>query len=192
MNITEKAKAYAEGKALNAISKAIEEAYAEGYKDGYSAGYAKSDEATPAEEFEGVNYVDLKLPSGKKWSSNYVTDEEGKCKPKLFSYDEANSHNIPTIEDFQELLKYCRMENKMDNEKRPTDRCQIVGRNGNFINIKPVRYQLGSDTHDSNYFLFWLKSNDSEGDLRKCADGNFEKNIGEIYMGYKLPIMLVK
>lgn len=39
MNISEKSKEYAEGKALNAITTAIEEAYAEGYRTGYREGY---------------------------------------------------------------------------------------------------------------------------------------------------------
>lgn len=43
MNITEKAKEYADGKAFSAITTAIEEAYAASYKDGLYDGNASKE-----------------------------------------------------------------------------------------------------------------------------------------------------
>lgn len=65
MNIKEKSKLYAEGKALEAISTAIEQAYEAGYHDGLKHYENERLEAIK----DGVEYVDLGLPSGTMWSS---------------------------------------------------------------------------------------------------------------------------
>ena len=87
MDIREKAKQYADGKALSAINAAIEEAYAEGYKAGYEDGYAKREEVNPIVLNDGVEYVDLALPSGTKWSSCCLKRDDSSFK--YFSNDEA-------------------------------------------------------------------------------------------------------
>ena len=77
MDINEKAKMYAEGKALDAITSAIEEAYANGYRDGYKDCFTKADIEPPIEIVEdGVEYIDLCLPSGKKWSFVYLYESD--------------------------------------------------------------------------------------------------------------------
>jgi len=193
MDIKEKAKMYAEGKALNAITSAIEEAYAQGYRDGYKDGYAKNEEAKPEDNLWGVNYVDLELPSGKKWSTMYLIDETKKTfECKLFTYDEAIRLNIPTIEDFQELLANCRIVSNTDSYGNLTGQSKIVGRNGNYIYLIDASYKSGPDNKAYKSFLFWLKNTDTEGDSRICADGRNKNRIGTIFMGFKLPIMLVK
>ena len=86
MEISEKAKKYAEGKAVDAISAAIEKAYIDGYNDGL-----KHYENERLESFiDGIVYKDLKLPSGTKWASGYVKDKGFIGK---FSYEEACKQN---------------------------------------------------------------------------------------------------
>lgn len=99
MDIKEKAKAYAEGKALNAITAAIEEAYAAGYKDGLSI---KKD---PDVVENNIIFVDLHLPDGTLWASDYLRGKDGKII--YCTYDEAKPLGIPTEEQFNNLLKRC-------------------------------------------------------------------------------------
>jgi hypothetical protein len=54
MNITERSKEYAKGKALDAITAAIEQAYADGYNDGLKHLENEKLEAIK----DGVEYVD--------------------------------------------------------------------------------------------------------------------------------------
>ena len=70
MEIIERGKKYAEGKALSALSSVIEQAYIDGYNDGLKHLEIEKLEAMK----EGVEYVDLDLPSGTLWSSRYVND----------------------------------------------------------------------------------------------------------------------
>lgn len=65
MNIKEKSKLYAEEKALEAISTAIEQAYEAGYHDGLK--HCENERLEVIKD--GVEYVDLGLPSGTMWSS---------------------------------------------------------------------------------------------------------------------------
>ena len=193
MDIKEKAKTYAEGKALAAISSAIEVAYAEGYKDGYCDGVSKKDEISPKEIFEVVDYVDLGLPSGKKWSSIYVMDKAREdFHYKEFTYDEASELNIPTIEDFQELLANCRLAGNTDSSGLPHGNCEIIGKKGNYIYLKEANYKSGSNYVNHSSFIFWIKDDNSDGNLRKCADGDYTNRIGKMFIGLKLPIMLVR
>ena len=78
MEIKEKAKSYAEGKALDSITAAIEHAYEEGYKDGYKDGVSNLEPLILQGNHEDIEYVDLGLPSGTKWPSDYLRDKNGK------------------------------------------------------------------------------------------------------------------
>ena len=102
MDIKEKAKSYAEGKALDSITAAIEHAYEEGYKDGYKDGVSNLEPLILQGNHEDIEYVDLGLPSGTKWPSDYLRDKNGKIL--YFNFEEASRYNLPTKEQFQELL----------------------------------------------------------------------------------------
>ena len=57
MNITDKSKEYAEGKALSAITSAIEDAYAAGYQEGYEDGYANREKPETPSKYNNVSYI---------------------------------------------------------------------------------------------------------------------------------------
>lgn len=192
MDIKEKAKNYAEGKALEAITSAIEEAYAKGYKDGYNDGYNNKDKINPIEVVDGVKYVDLDLPSGKKWSFECLIDTSDRYKPfKKFTYEEASKLNIPTKEDFLELINHCKLKGVGDGTKAP-EKWNCISKNGEFIKLQKTKAVTGSDTLPFPSFVFWLKDGSQEGDERLCANGYASGYLGKVYMGYKLPVMLVK
>lgn len=71
MNTVDKAKEYAEGKVTEALTKVVADAYMAGYNAGYQEGYNKVVKETSSDEME---YVDLGLPSGTLWASDYVKD----------------------------------------------------------------------------------------------------------------------
>lgn len=102
MDITEKSKEYAEGKALSAITSAIENAYAAGYQEGYKAGYENRDKPEGPTKYNNVSYINLDLPSGTQWATGYLTKANGEIE--LLSFLEARNYNIPTLKQFQELL----------------------------------------------------------------------------------------
>ena len=57
MDIKEKAKEYAEGKALSAITIAVEEAYATGYQEGYADGIANREKPEAPIKYNIVSYI---------------------------------------------------------------------------------------------------------------------------------------
>ena len=73
MNI-DKAKKYAEGKVADALSQVVADAYLAGYNAGYQDGIGKVAKNSVSEETE---FVDLGLPSGTIWSSDYVKTDNG-------------------------------------------------------------------------------------------------------------------
>lgn len=184
----EELKQYAEKKVLEALSSAIETAYNDGYKAGYNDGVSGQESSVQDEVNEGVEYIDLNLPSGTKWSSGYLKDKDGNCR--YLSYDEADKLNIPTEEQFEELKKYC--SSVFHSVKSPF--YEMVGTNSEVIKLCHGYRKEGSNTKPQNSFLFWLKDPRKENertDYRTIATGvgNYERNI---FKGFKIPVMLVK
>ena len=101
-NLNERAANYAAEKANELLAKAIAQAYA----DGYNTGYKQCAEDYDIDLYEDVDFVDLGLPSGLLWSSKYRKNEEG--KPLYLTYEDAAILDIPTEEQFSELLKCCK------------------------------------------------------------------------------------
>lgn len=192
MSNIENAKEYAEGKVTKALSQVVADAYMAGYNAGYQDGYNKVVKDSVS---EGSEFVDLGLPSGTLWSSDYVKDDNGNAiyVPQENSAD----YEIPTYEQFKELMDECKWDQKT--EKKWTewenyyyhDWAICLGPNGNKITFeKTGLYEAtGSLTRTSEIF-FWL--NDKESN---CASITFDSlNIGSenMFSGYKLPIRLVK
>ena len=177
MSIIEKAEAYAEGKALSAVTSAIEAAYAAGYRDGYDEGL-KSRENIPANVVEdGVEYIDLGLPNGTKWATDYLKDENGKIK--LYTYDEARNLNIPTPLQFREFTEYTRGSYHTDSNFHRE--VKIIGANGK---------RFSWDCFDSNNeYKFWLKDMTEKGSERNAA---IKTKIENVFKGEKLPVILVR
>ena len=152
MDIKEKAKAYAEGKAQDAITTAIEEAYVAGYNDGYNDGFANRKKPDEPSKYKNVNYIDLDLPSGTKWATDYLRKANGEIE--LLDFFNAKAFNIPTQKQFQELI---------DNTEQ-----LMTHRNGQlvteFLSIKNgARFWLPNGCYKKNGFydednyMFWLK-----------------------------------
>lgn len=179
MEHIEKAKAYAEEKALNTITSALEQAYRAGYVEGYKDAIVKNE--TRTETIDGVEFIDLGLPSGTNWSSTYL--KNGK-NSKLLSYDEAIKMNIPSIDQFKELLKYCTFTNNKS--------VKISAPNGKELILSNcITITIGNSFEIVTDYLFWLEGEDSEKKMAPCADGRTSLKLSEYYRYSELPVMLV-
>ncbi|MCR5158828.1 MAG: hypothetical protein K6D37_06835 [Prevotella sp.] len=185
MNIKDKAKEYAEGKAINALTAAIESAYAEGYNAGFNDGVASKEGEKPDDLDDGVEYVDLGLPSGTKWAADYLKDKDG--NKLYFPYCEAAKLDIPTKEQYEELLKFVKLV------YHPTKSIvSFLGVNGNSVNYHGSDYkEVDFWRSNDDKVLFWL-GGEQEGNNRITADFHYKDKMGIMFMGCKLPVILVK
>ena len=168
----------------------IKEAYLKGYVQGRLDAFAPIN-------IDGVEYVDLGLPSGTLWSKTSYNYLNYGYKQKLLSYREALNLPIPSLEQWQEVLDYCHFNN-----------CYIIGPSGGRIGYDwaPSGYlihNLGEEC-EQNGNMFWLKG---EVDNKNTAptmiydikrkdeiELNFwvYKGTSRHFTGYKLPVFLVK
>lgn len=189
MDINERSKIYADGKALSAINSAIEQAYIDGYNDGLRHLEIERLEAMK----EGVEYKDLKLPSGTLWSSRYVTINNGITARIPFM--EASKLCIPTKADYEELFRNCKKSYYLEKDCHGI---QFTGINGEAIVIEYTNREGGVWSQvDANSFRFWLNEKEEKNNERKAASIRmYDKGpipmYFDIFMGLKLPVMLVK
>ena len=178
---------------MSVLDQAIEEAYAEGYRDGY-----KDREAELPAEFQEnkIEYIDLGLPSGTKWSSDYEhTDSELMYLP----YSVASNLNIPTEEQFEELVNNCKWLKMADSNGSFTG-FTIVGLNGKNIFLGCTGYVQIEEILNEQSSFFWLKENEETDKSEKphaylYSNSSNTSNSSHTYTefcGYKLAIRLVK
>ena len=160
MNILENAEKYAEGKANQAITKAIAEAYIEGYK----AGYKDREEEIPMGLRDNkTEYVDLGLPSGTLWASDY---EKSNGKYIYLPFEKAKRMNLPTEEQWEELIDFCEIFHSWDygnDSKLKNCKTTCISPNGNSITFLATGY-ITVKNEDTETAWCWLrdKSDNSE------------------------------
>ena len=106
----DKVQEYVEGKVTDALNKVVADAYLAGYNAGYQDGYNKvvKDSVSVGSEF-----VDLGLPSGTLWSSDYVKKNDDDMTIYVTQENGAD-YEIPTYEQFKELMDECKWEQKSE------------------------------------------------------------------------------
>lgn len=184
MDIQERAKGYAEGKGLDLLKAAFERAYMDGYEEGYRV----AENNNVNEVIEGVEYVDLGLPSGTKWANGYLSNDE----PKTIhlTYEEADKLNIPTKDQVDELVSNCKKQHLI--YKGTIYGYRMLGKNGNYVSFYNASIITAGISTNAHRPVFWLR-NDSVEDLnRSCVDFNNYDYLGSEFMGNKLPVVLVK
>lgn len=187
MDIQEQAKAYAEGKVLEALSAAVEKAYMDGYEEGYRA----AENSKVNEVIDGVEYVDLGLPSGTKWASGYLTDNN-KGERIYLTYGEAEKLNIPTTEQFRELLNCCINTSLSYIRSGIVYGKQFLGSNGNFVEYYNAEMVFGDKMKPLGNIAFWLKENSQEGTVGESASYATSDNFLKEFVGTRFPVILVK
>lgn len=185
MNAVDKAKEYAEGKVTEALSQVVADAYMAGYNSGYQDGIDKVVKETVSGETE---YVDLGLPSGTLWSSDYVKDGDDVL---FLPYPEALKYNIPTEEQVDELQDFCEISIENDGSNK---NYIVLGPNGNAIRFKGVGYMRLKDLQSFSEAYFWQVY---KGDNYKEINvPNFytENDIykATLFGGYGIPVRTVK
>lgn len=182
MEATNKATTYAENKSSQMFINAIKEAYI----DGYCAGY--KDRELNFEK-EKVGYIDLGLPSGTLWSSDYLKEND---EIKYLSHDEAVKYDIPSIEQWKELRLNCEVLVK-------GEICILVGPNGNYIEFTSAGCYIADVFRHEN--LLWSDGKTDEN-IASCVGWRFVYSnyhpteccieFKTVFKGKKLPVRLVK
>lgn len=192
----DKVQEYVEGKVTDALNKVVADAYLAGYNAGYQDGYNKvvKDSVSVGSEF-----VDLGLPSGTLWSSDYVKKDDNDMTIYVAQENGAD-YEIPTYEQFKELMDECKWEQK--SEKNWTESgfyhwhewAICLGPNGNKITFEKTGIYEATDSRTrTSEILFWL--NNKEYFHRNCASitlNDLNVDSENVFSGYKLPIRLVK
>jgi len=180
------------------VNTVLKEAFAKVYSDGYRDGYKDCKEDISIDLQNGdTEYIDLGLPSGTMWSSDYKQDDDNR---NYLPYGRAELLNIPTLEQWEELANCCEWEFEIDNA---CDLCraQCVGPNGNTLLFERTGRQDFDKMSNSWEVFFWVKD-DKEGNKKNAvhiynaAKGN-NKKVGvtvveDFFIGFKLPVRLVK
>lgn len=191
MTIEEKSKEYAKGKAFDAITSAIEQAYADGYEAGFNAGAsANNTDNKGVVLIDGVEYVDLGLPSNTLWAKEYLKDSNNK-RLSLSYYEAAKVGTIPSEEQFTDLEICCKKE-LMTNKDGEVRAIRYRSKSNNAFIDFPYSYYgvIGKSSALFDSFAFWLNSSGyiSSGS-GKCAS---IKGIESLKAEIKLPVILVK
>ena len=185
--LREKTMCYAEENVINVLKEAFAKVYADGYRDGYT----DREKEIPVNLRESkTTYVDLGLPSGTLWSADFEIDGED---VKYLAYDDAEKYDIPTKEQFNELLESCQWEFKYINSCSRKYTC--IGPNGNHIIFYSRGYKRAETKREFEKIFFWVKSDtdDSTKDAVYLYYHSGEiKKLTEMFSGNMLPLRLVK
>lgn len=181
---------YAVAQTNEVMSLAIAKAYADGYRDGYR----DKEEEIPVDMHANITeFVDLGLPSGTLWAADYERIN-GNEAIEYLPYEKVSQMNIPTREQWEELLDICRWNYKYVSSKTMYFIC--IGPNGNTITFPCYGSILnGESTTDHTYAMFWI--HDEGEELEKNAvhmhyHSRQQKEVVKTYKGYKLPVRLVR
>lgn len=188
MNEVDKAKEYAKEKVTEALNQVVADAYMAGYNAGYQDGYNKVvKEISSSDEME---FVDLGLPSGTLWASDYVKDGDDVL---FLPYPEAVKYNIPTEEQVDELREYCKISEQRDADDDPII-YTILGPNGNTITFRGSGYKRFDDLRNVHLPFFWQvnKSDNPKEILVPYFYSSGVLGADRLFPGYGLPIRLVQ
>lgn len=188
MTKEELAAQYAASK-MEEVNVLLQDAYLKGYEQGEL-------KAASTVKVDGVVYYDLGLPSGTLWSvplqANYGYN--------FLSYSDAEKLNIPTIDQFCELLNHTRTLAHPSSNQNGAIPVDIVGVNGIRIKVQTKDccpacqsywYQGESVLSDST--CFWLKSKVEKGGVAVARIAqNGGRSLERHFAGFKLPVFLVK
>lgn len=190
MEITERASKYADGKANEAITTAIAQAYMDGYRDGYK----DREEEIPVDLRDNkTEYVDLGLPSGTLWSTDFERDN-GSGPILYLPYEKASKFKLPTMEQWQELEKEC-IWNPINIYNNKFTGIECVGPNGAAIHIITTGYYKGSKYEDQKRINAWMVSNEEYNGVeifRYVDTGRMKMNLVGYFIGCRLPVRQVR
>ena len=192
-NLDERAAKYAAEKANELFVKAIAQAYADGYRDGLKE---QEGESSGFVETADVEFVDLGLSSGTKWSIGSLKEDD--VNDLYLPYANAAAMGIPTREQVEEMVNNCNL--REDRTPQIFQGIFCLGTTGNEIYLDGGNYKKGDElqyTWGIFHIYFWIRD-DEDGNQKNAVritglkDGKPEMEIVKLFSGYKLPIMLVR
>lgn len=199
--LDKKAHEYALKNASRFINKTLAEAYIAGYKAGFKDCEDNILISLPKKDIE---YVDLGLPSGTLWSSDYCLidndfDIMAFCNKESYkSYQNVDNLSLPTEEQWQELITICKWEfstHEYIKNQRSYWPIKCVGPNGIVIRFDSTGCIKSDTLTNVHKTYFWLKNKNNNFDKQvayiDCKNHNFSKTT-TLFCGYKLPVRLVK
>lgn len=195
MNKEELAKQFAEQKNAE-LESIIKEAYLKGYEQALF-------DTNKVINIDGIEYVDMGLPSGTLWSKHPLWDKGEYIR---VNYLEAQNLPIPTKDQWEEIYNKCAF--KKNEIIAPLPSCQRIGfdfwRKGLW----------GEECNESTGYKFWLKGCIDEANKApvmvyciKNSIHNFDYRLlsepyrndkdyligsDTYFTGYKLPVFLVR
>ena len=191
VELKEKASSYAVENVLEILKEAFAKVYADGYRDGYKD---REDEIPVDIRGNKTEYVDLGLPSGTLWSTDYERDGES----ILFQpHIDTESLSIPTREQWEELVDICKWEY---DKPGSFHEAYCIGPNGNILKFCLTGMIHVNKKKAEGKTYFWI-SEEKEGNEKSAvciydASQNeyhyTDKCVNSIFSGYKLPVRLVK
>lgn len=189
---------YAVAQTNEVMSLAIAKAYADGYRDGYKE---RDEEIAIDFRDNKTEYVDLGLPSGTLWAADY---EQKNGEILYLPYEDASNFQLPTKEQWKELLELCKWEFATVNN-RDLNKCHCIGPNGNIITFLAKGYVTVNSPRYTDEIFFWLYDSNDEitdkdvayvqaqyyyyGNVKNIT--GLKKNSGKLFSGYSLPVRLV-
>ena len=198
--ISEKAKNYADGKVLEALTAAVENAYTDGYKAGYNDAVEKLNNGAQELESDGITYVDLGLPSGTLWTLKYFEDDEENIN--YLPYVKAAKLGLPTKEQVDELIEKCRWQGEFSSTRVTFYGANCIGATGEKISFYSSGYKendeiIGAPNYGGGNAYFWIYD-EEDGDEKNAVriynveNGKPKMEIVKIFSGYKLPVLIVR
>ncbi len=198
IELNEKAGIYAEEKVINILKEAFAKVYADGYRDGYK----DREEEIPVDlKSNQTEFVDLGLPSGTMWSSDY---EKSDNEVLFLPYIKAQGMDIPTEEQWNELLENCRWQGDYSSTGITFGGITCIGPNGNSVKFRSKGYmkdnnRIGNVNYGGGKVYFWIHDDEDNSEHEKkvlTVDGGSKrspnKEITKLFSGYKCPVRLVK
>ena len=186
---------YATEKTNEMVSQIVAQAFA----DGYRMGYKDREDEIPVDLRDGnTEYIDLGLPSETLWSTNYETKDK---QVVFLPFKEAISYTLPSEEQWKELISFCSWSYRSIGNTSCEYKC--IGPNGNSLSFCSHGMISTGKVYTKRLF-FWLKDISENVDKNSAfayvsdkIDPQTYKNIFDViltktFMGYKLPIRLVK
>ena len=196
VELTEKAAQYAAEKSNEVISNALAKAYEDGYRDGYR----DREEDIPVDLRDNkTEYVDLGLPSGTLWATDYEQEND---KTLYLPYIQAAELTLPTEEQWKELLEICEWQGNYSSSGLSFYGITVIGPNGNSIRLSSKGFmkddvEIGRPLYGGGSVYFWLNDNEATNNIQSVVidKGKYrspEIGIIKTFSGYKLPVRLVK
>ncbi len=186
IELNEKASIYAEKNVINILKEAFAKVYADGYRDGYRD---CKENVSVNLHFCNTEFVDLGLPSGTLWSSDYEKDEGELI---YVPYELTADKSIPTKEQWKELKKCAKWEFIGEEDKLTAVKC--TGPNGNTLLFSITGLVDFAKITRSGRVFFWVRSETE----KNCAvhmwiyNNELHEDSDMQSSNLKLPIRLVR